>query len=53
MIGDLATNYPKLQGAKRLEFWVTGRISERAKKSLAALGVGVTENVDQKLGMLD
>jgi len=53
VIEDLAANYPKLEGAKKLEFWITGRLSPLAQRKLNELGISVVENVDQSIGMLD
>ena len=35
------------------DFWVTGTVSPMARQGLAAMGITVTENVDEQLGMLD
>ena len=53
VLKDLVENYPKLNGAQRLEFWVTGRLSPLAMANVEKLGIGVVEDVDKKIGMLD
>jgi|GEM_PF-3490689 len=53
VLEDMVANYPKVAGAKKLEFWVTGRVSQLAEESRGKLGIGVVQNVDQRFGMLD
>ena len=35
------------------DFWVTGTVTPRARQGLAALGIAVTENVDERIGFLN
>ncbi len=37
----------------KFDFWVTGTVTPRARQGLAALGIAVTENVDERIGFLD
>jgi hypothetical protein len=37
----------------KYDFWVTGTVTPRARRELAAMGIEVTENVDEKIGFLD
>ncbi len=37
----------------KFDLWVTGTVTPRARRELAAMGIEVTENVDQKIGFLD
>ncbi len=37
----------------KFDFWVTGTVTPRARRELAAMGFEVTENVDEKIGFLD
>ena len=37
----------------KYDFWVTGTVTPRARRELAALGIEVTENVDERVGFLD
>ncbi len=53
VLQDLVDNYPKLNGAKQLEFWITGQLSPRAMANAEKLGIGVVQDVDKKIGMLD
>lgn len=50
---NLAANYPKRHGVKTIDVWVTGRFSDRAKREFAALGIKVTENIDERVGLMD
>jgi len=53
VLTDMVANYPKVNGAQRLEFWVTGQLSPLAKANIDKMGIGVMEDVDKKIGMLD
>ncbi len=53
VLTDMAANYPKVNGAQRLEFWVTGQLSPLAKANIDKMGIGAVEDVDKKIGMLD
>ncbi len=35
------------------ELWVTGTVSPRLREEAARLGIAVSENVDEKIGMMD
>ena len=35
------------------DLWVTGTVTPRARRELAAMGIKVTENVDERIGFLD
>ncbi len=37
----------------KYDLWVTGTVSTRARRELAAMGIEVTENVDARIGFLD
>ena len=53
VVRNLAANYPKRNGVKTIDIWVTGRFSDQARRELAALKIKVTENVDERIGMMD
>jgi hypothetical protein len=37
----------------KYDLWVTGTVSPRTRRELTALGIDATENVDEKIGILD
>jgi len=37
----------------KYDLWVTGTVSPRTRRELTALGIEATENVDEKIGILD
>jgi hypothetical protein len=37
----------------KYDLWVTGTVTPRARRELVAMGIEVTENVDEKIGFLD
>jgi len=54
IVNHLVTTYRAQTGfTGGFDFWVTGTVSPMARQGLAAMGITVTENVDEQLGMLD
>lgn len=53
VLSAMKENYtdPKFNG--RFELWVTGTVSPLARRQLAALGITVTENVYQRIEIMD
>jgi hypothetical protein len=47
---DLKQNYP---AAGKLELWVTGTRSDRARQQLSARGVKFVEDIDQRFEFFD
>lgn len=45
---------PSTSGLKgKMELWVTGTVSPLVKKQLGQLGIGVVENVDERIEFMD
>ena len=54
IVNHLVTTYRAQTGfTGGFDFWVTGTVSPMARQGLAAMGITVTENIDEQLGMLD
>ncbi len=54
ILNHLVTTYRAQTGfTGRFDFWVTGTVTPLAHQGLAAMGITVTENVDERLRMFD
>lgn len=53
MFMDFGNNRPETGKIKKLELWISGEFTPRARRQLKKLGVEITENVDDKVGMMD
>ncbi len=53
IVSQLKQTYEANGFQGKFDFWVTGTVSPRARQGLAALGIAVTENVDERIGFLD
>ncbi len=53
VIGHMKQTYEANGFRGKCDLWVTGTVTPRARRELAAMGIEVTENVDEKIGFLD
>lgn len=49
----IVTAHPKHHPVKRIDLWVTGTVSPRAKAEFGKLGIQVAERVNERIGMMD
>jgi hypothetical protein len=53
ILSHLKQNYEAAGFKGGYDLWVTGTVTSRARQELPALGIAVTENVDERIGFLD
>lgn len=53
LMKQLATAHPRVGDGTKIQIWVTGRLSQRARDELAALGLEVVETVAEKIALAD
>ena len=53
LLRKVATHPPDDAEPGTIELWVTGTVSPKLREEAIRLGIAVTENVDQKIGMVD
>jgi len=53
ILTNMITTFRSPEGKATFELWLTGTASPIAKKSVEALGIGLTEYADKKLDFVD
>ena len=52
-INDLVDAYSDGPKGRRIDFWITGTLSERARKEISKRGIAVREDVDRDIKLMD
>ena len=53
LAGQIAQNLPKPKTVRATEIWITGTASAKAVAALGGLGLGLTQNCDSRIRLLD